>query len=150
MTKSNFICLGLAATLGVAVSCNKNPDVMAISNERTRRMMRDVRLPVIDWPEQPLTERLTLIEKELVNHGIEMEISEALRGRMQTRPMNYPELRVRDIPLIAAIQYTCDATVLSYKVLDSGVLLFRLIDEGSADERGSGVPASTPDDPFGK
>ena len=49
---------------------------MAISNERTRRTMRDVRLPVIDWPEQPLTERLTLIEKELVNHGIAMEISE--------------------------------------------------------------------------
>jgi hypothetical protein len=123
---------------------------MASSDESTRRIMHDVRLPVVDWPEQPLAERLTLIEKELVNHGIAMEISEALRSRMRTGPMKYPELRVRDIPLIDAIQFTCDSTVLSYKVLDSGVMLFRLIDEGSADERGSRVPASTLADPFAK
>ncbi len=153
MINVSYIALGMMAIAGFGVSCKRkasleNANTVSHSHGDTARILRETIVPIIDWPEQPLAERLSLIEREAANIGIPIKISEALRMRMRDRPMIYPELRIREVPLSTAIQYTCDSTVLWCTVTDSGSLLFRLMEEGSSDDRGHQKNYSRSPDPF--
>jgi hypothetical protein len=116
-----------------------DPAVASISEHQASRLLRDTIIPIVDWPEQSIVDRLSLIEREASKVGLSIEMSPGLRNR----PMTYPALRVRNVPLVVAIQATLDSTILRVRIKDSGVLFFYLASE----ERSSPVPREA-NDPF--
>ena len=104
----------------------------SVSEHPTSRLLRDTIIPVVDWPEQSIADRLTLIDHEASKIGLSVEMSPGLRSRALT----YPALRVRNVPFVVAIQATLDSTILRVRIKDSGVLFFYLASE----ERSSPIP----------
>lgn len=116
-----------------------DPAVASISEHQSSRLLRDTIIPIVDWPEQSIVDRLSLIEREASKVGLSIEVSPGLRNRQMT----CPALRVRNVPLVVAIQATLDSTILRVRIKDSGVLYFYLASE----ERSSPTPREA-NDPF--
>jgi hypothetical protein len=108
------------------------PAVALMSEDEAYRLLRDTIIPIVDWPEQSIVDRLTLIEREASKVGLSVEMSPNLRSRRMT----YPGLRVRNVPLVVVIKANLDSTILRVRIKDSGVLFFYLASE----ERSSPVP----------
>ena len=101
------------------------PTVASMSEHEASRLLRDTTIPIVEWPEQSIVDRLTLIEREASKVGLSIEMSPGLRNRH----MSYPALRMRNVPLVVAIQATVDSTILRVRIKDSGVLFFYLTGE---------------------
>jgi hypothetical protein len=115
------------------------PTVASMSEGEASRLLRDTIIPIVDWPEQSIVDRLTLIEREASKVGLSTEMSPGLRNRQMT----YPALRVRNIPFAVAIKASFDSTILRVRIKDSGVLFFHLASE----DRSPPIPRGV-DDPF--
>lgn len=117
----------------------KDLTTASISEHRAQKLLRDTVIPHVDWPDQSIIDRLSLIDREAFKIGLSVEASPGLRNH----PMKCSALRVRNIPFVAAIQATVDSTILRVRTKDSGVLFFYLASE----ERSSPVPREA-NDPF--
>ncbi len=119
----NRLYLATIVYLGFSVSCVNHRDISVRLNEdQTYKILCDTVIPLVDWPEQPLVERLALIHQEASKVGLSVKMSEGVRKGTAI----YPALAVRNIPLNAAIQYTVDSTKLRFIFKDSGVIYFFL------------------------
>ena len=93
--------------------------------EETIELTRTTIIPIIDLPpDQPLPERITLINQLIQKTGVEPD-----RLRLIVRsadPANQwrfkDDMRIRNIPLRAALAYFCDSTKLRYHVRENGII----------------------------
>ena len=90
------------------------------SQDHTIKLLRETVFPLVDWPEQPLPERLKLIQQEASKVGLAVKISEDLA----VASLIYPSLRIRNTSLALAIKYTADCTKLRYRITDTGDIYF--------------------------
>ena len=105
------------------------------SQDHTIKLLRSTVIKLVDWPKQPLAERLALIKQEASKVGLSVKISEKL-GRVN---LIYLPLRMRKIPLSSAIQYTTDSTKLCVRITENGVIYFYFYDEKEPGSNGSSV-----------
>ena len=102
------------------------------SQDHTIKLLRSTVIKLVDWPKQPLAERLALIKQEASKVGLSVKISEKL-GRAN---LIYPPLRIRNISLNDAIKYTTDCTKLCVRITDNGVIYFYIYDEKDPGSKG--------------
>jgi hypothetical protein len=146
--KSIYIALSIAAL--IISSCRKTSVEGLGAHDRTIKTIRNCRIDLVDWPRQPLGDRLELIEREAAKVGVVVKVSEALRGQMKERAWVYPELRIREISLAEAIKFTIDCTVLRYRITDDGALLFFWAGEDSSVPVDRDTNSESIGDPFAK
>lgn len=95
------------------------------SQDHAQKLLHETVIALVDWPEQPVVDRLALIHEEASKVGLSVEMSEGIRSR----PLKTPAARVRNVPIFAVIAYTLDSTILRFRIKDSGVLFFYLASE---------------------
>jgi hypothetical protein len=101
------------------------PPTTQKNQDDAQKLLRETVIARVDWPEQPVVDRLALIHQEVSKVGLSVEMSEGIRSR----PLKTPALRMRNIPIFTVITYTLDSTILRFRIKDSGVLFFYLAHE---------------------
>ena len=89
-------------------------------------------VPIVDWPEQGIVERLLLVKHEAAKVGVIVEWSDEVRNSSR----RWAPLRIRRIPLVEAIKFMTSGTVLMCKIKAPNVLYFHFYSE---------MPISKPD-----
>ncbi len=133
------LTLALIGSL-VSISCKSNGYSSTSNKDKTSALLRSTVIEIVDWPEQPLVDRLHLIRQEAATVGISVDVSQGISGN-PTGSIR-PAMRFRNMPLIESIRFTVDSTTLRIRIEDSGVLYFYLANEEIA------PPPREANDPF--
>jgi hypothetical protein len=124
--------------------------------DETTELLRNTIVPVVDLPEQSLTDRVVMLNRLIKECGVppdQLTISITEDDAAAERPIAnivFPELRVREIPLVAVLQYTADSTRLRFEVSAGNVECFSASSIHRNTRQDRSDEASDSADPFAK
>jgi hypothetical protein len=122
--------------------------------EQTTSLLRDTVIPVMDLPEETLSDRVARLNRLIIGCGVDpehLEITIENDDSVLERPianMIYPVLRIRNVPVAVALKYTADNTFLRYKVLAGRVECFSSSSIHRDDHQQPSNEALNANDPF--